>query len=126
MIVSNQSAADKVASLRENENVEAIFRFLVEEIPLQDYLGKNEHTAAQAALVQIPDSSVLPINHFYELDSPESMGKFSEQIGIEFPRSNPSSRKSEEVPSGVDEKIREIYQDDYELFGSFLDGSRSA
>ena len=124
--VLDQAAADRVAGFRESGDNEAIFRFLVEEVPLEDYLEKNEHTAAQSALVKIRGGGFLQVDHFYELDVEESMGEFSKQIGCEFPRSNPSSRKNDDVPSGVREKIREIYRDDYELFGSFLDGSRSA
>lgn len=124
--VADQATADRIASYREKGDTTAIFRMLVEEIPLKEYLGKNEHTAAQSALVKDSNGEFLPIGHFYELDVEESMENFSTRIGCEFPRSNPSSRKDREEPSGVSEKIREIYRDDYELFGSFLDGSRSA
>lgn len=117
--IAGREAVEKVESLVAEEDMEGLYRYLVFEFPIEAYIELNEHTVPQSRLIA-GEKGFVPVDHFYELDSEESMAVFSRNLGVSFPVSNRSSRTRHEVSPEVRRRLEELYADDYRLFAALF------
>jgi hypothetical protein len=118
-------AARKVEDFVEASDLDGLYQFLTHDFPLDRYIELNEHTVQQSQLITA-GGAFLPVNFFYDLDSPTGMDDFSERLGVKFPVSNQSSRTRHEVSPAVREKLEAIYADDYRLLAGIFQRTSNA
>lgn len=117
--IAGRAALEKVEALVAAEDIEGLYHYLAFEFPLEAYIELNEHTVPQSRLIA-GSKGFVPIDHFYDLDSADSMEAFSRNLGVSFPVSNRSSRTRHEVSPEVRRRLEELYADDYRLFAALF------
>lgn len=113
--LAGSDAVGKVWNLVREGDLDGLYHYLTHDLPLDRYIGLNEHTVSQSQLISA-GGEFIPVTFFYDLDSPGAMEIFSERLGVRFPVSNRSSRTRHEVSTQVRARLEEIYADDYRLF----------
>ena len=120
--LGGQETAQKVEDLVEASDLDGLYHFLTRDFPLDRYIGLNEHTVQQSQLITA-GGDFIPVQYFYDLDSPGAMGDFSKRLGVTFPVSNQSSRTRHEVSPAVRATLETIYADDYRLLAGIFQRS---
>jgi len=123
--LGGQEAAAKVEDLVEAADLDGLYQFLTHDFPLDRYIDLNEHTVKQSQLITA-GGEFIPVQYFYDLDSPAALEDFSRRLGVKFPVSNQSSRTRHEVSPAVRAKLEAIYADDYRLLAGIFKRSSEA